>query len=76
MDCSWFTCEAAIFVAVPIGENIRHCTPTQARQFGAIQDMVAGLNLTRNWIVSPVVYQFKKNPTIIIIGYETKQEHT
>ena len=46
MDCSWLMCEA-IFVAVLMGECIRHCTPTQARQVGAMPK-VAGSNLTIN----------------------------
>ena len=51
VDWSWLTREAAIFVAVSMGEWMRHCIPTQARQVGAIPQ-VAGSNPTRNQMVS------------------------
>ena len=39
------------FVAVPVGERIRHSTPAQARRFGVVPE-VQSSNLIRNRMVS------------------------
>ena len=44
-------CDADIFVTILVGEWVRPCTPTQARQVDAMPK-VAGSNPTRDRVVS------------------------